>query len=250
MGSSRVWWSSVVSVAFAACKPATPCNASALVDGDGDGFSVCTDGSGVTPTGDDCDDADADVNPGATEDCADGIDNDCDGASDAGDPFTCPTDDTDTQDTGCDTATDTGCDDPPDPLLIDSFSHECTADSGDVFGSHWSYSIVVTGANSGGLVLVDQDTETPFHEEHDLTGASTLLDVDLVGAHADPPDQEANVSTLFQCGMETLMVWRYEVYPPEGGDVPSDCVVASGSETTPQSVWGTDLGGCANGNDW
>ncbi|MCK6530853.1 FG-GAP-like repeat-containing protein, partial [Myxococcota bacterium] len=40
------------------------------VDGDGDGFASC---------GEDCDDADAGVNPGATELCATGVDEDCDG---------------------------------------------------------------------------------------------------------------------------------------------------------------------------
>lgn len=33
----------------------------------------------------DCDDANAAVNPGATEDCTDGVDNDCDGKIDADD---------------------------------------------------------------------------------------------------------------------------------------------------------------------
>jgi len=43
------------------------------VDGDGDGYSVA----------DDCDDANAAINPGATEIC-DGLDNDCDGLTDEG----------------------------------------------------------------------------------------------------------------------------------------------------------------------
>ncbi len=42
-------------------------------DLDGDGFTAPEDG------GADCDDQDADVNPGASELCADGLDNDCDG---------------------------------------------------------------------------------------------------------------------------------------------------------------------------
>lgn len=48
-------------------------------DVDGDGFFSDVD----------CDDADFDVNPDATEDCGDGVDNDCDGNTDTADP-TCP----------------------------------------------------------------------------------------------------------------------------------------------------------------
>ena len=49
---------------------------SAAVDADADGYTV---GAG------DCDDEDAAVNPGATEVCDDGIDNDCDGKTDTDD---------------------------------------------------------------------------------------------------------------------------------------------------------------------
>ncbi len=57
-------------------------------DADGDGYGDegsttegCDPGSGYTGTGGDCDDADADINPGAEEAC-DGADNDCDGDTD------------------------------------------------------------------------------------------------------------------------------------------------------------------------
>ena len=48
---------------------------SALPDSDGDGFDTLLD----------CDDANAEINPNATEICDDTLDNDCDGASDADD---------------------------------------------------------------------------------------------------------------------------------------------------------------------
>ena len=55
-------------------------------DGFGDPFSpldACTQPEGYVPNRTDCDDADPDVNPGATETC-NGVDDDCDGAVDEG----------------------------------------------------------------------------------------------------------------------------------------------------------------------
>jgi len=51
-------------------------------DSDGDGFSVEGGECGAV----DCNDADASVNPGAAENCTDGVDNDCDGLIDTADP--------------------------------------------------------------------------------------------------------------------------------------------------------------------
>jgi hypothetical protein len=51
-------------------KEETPC----ATDADGDGY-----GEGAACTGPDCNDNDASINPGATEICGDGIDQDCDG---------------------------------------------------------------------------------------------------------------------------------------------------------------------------
>lgn len=48
-----------------------------LGDSDGDGYRI-------KPCGDDCNDSDADVNPGLAEVCDDGKDNDCDGSTDCG----------------------------------------------------------------------------------------------------------------------------------------------------------------------
>lgn len=61
-------------------------------DADGDGFGVeegsrqaCAPGDGWAADGGDCDDAIAEINPGADEVCGDGIDNDCkDGPDDGG----------------------------------------------------------------------------------------------------------------------------------------------------------------------
>jgi hypothetical protein len=60
------------------------------LDGDGDGFGdsgttsqACTQPPGYAPAGSDCDDADGDVFPGATELC-NGVDDDCDAQTDEG----------------------------------------------------------------------------------------------------------------------------------------------------------------------
>ena len=56
-------------------------------DLDGDGYmeegDCCT-------TSCDCDDANSGINPGASEACDDGVDNDCDGGSDSSDVNSCP----------------------------------------------------------------------------------------------------------------------------------------------------------------
>lgn len=56
----------------------SPVNAPACMDGDGDGYG--SPGDAACPNGaqTDCDDAAPAINPGATEDCTDGLDNDCD----------------------------------------------------------------------------------------------------------------------------------------------------------------------------
>lgn len=86
-------------------------------DEDGDSYGVI--GSGLWATrrpvgyvrlGGDCDDSLATVNPGATEDVTDGLDNDCNGTTDEVDADTADTADTAGSDSGTETATDSGVD--------------------------------------------------------------------------------------------------------------------------------------------
>ena len=86
-------------------------------DNDCDGLTddVDEDGDGFMPVGcggEDCDDADADVNTQADEDCEDGADNDCDGLADEYDPD-CMTDPDDDDTQGDDDIV--GDDAPPSP---------------------------------------------------------------------------------------------------------------------------------------
>jgi parallel beta-helix repeat protein len=63
----------------------------ACADGDGDGWGDPAAAACPHPERD-CDDASAAVHPGATELCADSVDNDCDGAIDRADVDACPAD--------------------------------------------------------------------------------------------------------------------------------------------------------------
>lgn len=93
----------VTPIVLSACYGAPPCDSSELVDADADGFQTSTSYC-MVPGEEDCDDANAAVNPGATEICGDAIDNDCnyyvdDADTDAGcapDTDTSPDTDTDT----------------------------------------------------------------------------------------------------------------------------------------------------------
>ena len=94
------------------------------LDSDSDGYgndSVtlqnCSQPSGYVVAGGDCNDLDASINPGAVEICNDGIDNDCDGLTDAEDTNTTGGTtwylDSDLDGFGLDSSTTTACSQPP-----------------------------------------------------------------------------------------------------------------------------------------
>jgi len=66
------------------------CNTTGTLENTALSFSTCSDGDGdgfddIACGGTDCDDADANINPGATETCDDAVDDDCNGLADVSD---------------------------------------------------------------------------------------------------------------------------------------------------------------------
>ena len=98
-------------------------------DQDGDGFLACPWGPpDPAPAIYDCDDNESSINSGATEDCSDGVDNDCDGLVDASDPDCGGGDDDDSAPSGDDDdSSASGDDDDSSPPSDDDDS----APSGD-----------------------------------------------------------------------------------------------------------------------
>ena len=120
-----VWWSGMVACGVALTlvncdfSKSDSASDSGQVDRDMDGFSVPED----------CDDEDPLINPAQDEVCDDGLDNDCDGATDCDDPdctAACTTTETDCDD-GLDNDEDgaTDCDDPDCADDCDSAETDC-----------------------------------------------------------------------------------------------------------------------------
>lgn len=118
-------------------------------DADGDGYGnpdtakeAFSQPPGYITKGDDCDDSDAATNPGATEVCDDGIDNDCDG-------------DSDTDDSDC-----------PVPLLRSGLFTVCSFDAEDT-GLTWSVNSETFDCELDGIdtINADVDRDGDFSDE-------------------------------------------------------------------------------------
>ena len=100
------------------------------IDNDGDGY-----GTGGACTGAlDCADDNADVHPGATEICNDGIDNNCDGLTDMADPTCASFDDDTVTDDDVVSDDDVSDDDATDDDATDDDAQPSGDDSGDDSG--------------------------------------------------------------------------------------------------------------------
>ncbi len=183
-------------------------------DDDGDGYGDPGDASCPGGAQADCDDTNAAINPGAAEDCLDGIDNDCDGNADEWDPD-CQGDDDDTGDD--DTADDdTGDDDTADDdtadddTADDDTGDDDTAD--DDTGDDDTADDDTGDDDTGDDDTADDDTGDDDTADDDTADDDTAdddtSDDDSTGDDDTTPD--GNVDVGCTCGNPGL--------PPEEGD--------------------------------
>ncbi len=146
-------------------------------DGDGHGAEdayvrACEAPDGYLEDVSDCDDADAEVHPGATELC-DGVDNDCDGATDGDDAADAPLwyADRDGDGWGDDADTVQSCDEP----------RRYAADAGDCDDTDPAVSPAATETCNG----VDDDCDGGTDDDEAADASSWFVDADGDG-HGDP----------------------------------------------------------------
>ncbi|MBN2799344.1 MAG: hypothetical protein JXX28_09380 [Deltaproteobacteria bacterium] len=118
-------------------------------------------------------------------------------------------------------------------------------------GSGWDYWAATDGWVGAADVAVDQNTASPWHEEHTLVSVNSgNADANhevcwdeierTLSITSDYQAQVADSNSLFQCDMENLMMFMLTVYDVEMHK--SDC-----------AVWGSDVSiydgnGCLNWN--
>jgi len=208
-------------------------------DGDGDGYGnvddttlACEVPSGYVEDSTDCDDGEATANPGETEVCGDGIDNDCSGDADGSDAsdastFYADTDgdgygDVDTTETACEASSgfvsdSSDCDDtetainPAASEVCDDVDNDCdgnidpstSADAtdwyvdsdGDTFGDSSGTAVPACDAPSG---YVDDNSDCDDADASSYPGGTEVCD----GADNDcdgtvDPDSSSDASTWY-----------------------------------------------------
>ncbi len=160
-------------------------------DADGDGYGdasssseACSEPSGYVSDDTDCDDGDGAVNPGATEVC-DGVDNDCDGLLDDGDPSVTGTTtysaDVDGDGYGDASSTTTACTQPSGYVTDDS---DCDDSAAAV---NPAASEICDGVDNDCDGLVDDD-------DGSVTGASTWYSDDDADGYGDASSSDTACS--------------------------------------------------------
>jgi hypothetical protein len=149
----------------------------------------------------DCNDGDNTVNPGASEDCADGIDNDCDGDIDAADSDCCSDSDGDTFYAG------TGCGSPDcndnDPTINPLASEDCT----DTVDNDCDGDIDAADSDCPGAVAdTDQDGFDDSVEILTPDAFTLALGLALWDGRTSVPGYTAGCTTCMNPNIPTLFV--------------------------------------------
>jgi len=153
------WFATVVVVGMVAF----PVAASACVDADFDGYTAATCG------GTDCDDTDPNIHPGAGEICTDGVDNDCNGATDTADIGAL----------GCPTCSYQEC----DPASLDPYDYPgCFSLGAPISPPHLSHLL-----NPDGTTHAD-DSALRCGKCHDASNFFSTQRYQCQRCHADPND--------------------------------------------------------------
>ncbi len=187
-------WAPALCLLAVALLLVTPTKAPPNCDKDGDGFLK----AGGPCGGDDCNDKNAAINPGATEVC-DGVDNNCDGTTDEGCGGGSPEICTDTIDNDLDGLTD--CDDP-----------DCSGDPAcEAGGGTFTATATVTQVFVDGCIREDNydlsGCTFDFGTEHRCTGVThTSVPVNT----CSPPGPDPDPGEV-QTGLWDVSFW--DTYP-------------------------------------
>ena len=201
-------------------EPGTPDGVEYPIDRDGDGYGhptltgvACAPGDGYAEDATDCDDGDPSRNPGAPEDCTNGVDDDCDGVIDEADDPRSPTWylDGDGDGYGTPESTASSCA-PPDSYVANA--NDCDDDDASVHPDQPD--------RTDGL---DDDCDGEVDEPGDGLGSGTLVYDQLIDGH--------------RCTLVWDTSWS-ELYPAPVGDYAWQVAHtwdSAASQPTPDCSW-------------